>query len=110
MGRGRPPKAAEPTTPGGEILADNIRARAAVVFSAYPNETDWIDRLARRANVGNETVRRMVKGIGSPRLDNVESIANALGVSLTDLLGASGVPTSAPGGAEEGALRRRSHR
>jgi transcriptional regulator with XRE-family HTH domain len=65
---------------------DNIRALAVQVFPRHPNETEWMLRLAKRAGIGKESVRRMVKGIGSPRLDNVEAVAHALGVSLTDLL------------------------
>jgi transcriptional regulator with XRE-family HTH domain len=91
---------------------DNIRYLAASVFVQHPNETDWIAKLAKRAHIGEETVRRMVKGIGSPRLDNVESVATALGVSLTDLLGtqlrSQGAPTSTtdPPVVDEGSLQR----
>jgi len=86
---GRPPKAAQPTTPGGMILRENVYYLAPRVFRKARNETEWKQELARRSGVGAETIRRIVRGEGSPRLDNVEALASALGVSLIRLLDAS---------------------
>lgn len=85
---GRPPKAAQNTTPAGRILADNIRHLAALTWPDKPGETEWLIALGRRSGVGKETVRRMVKGIGHARLDNIEAVAHAFSVSLIDLLSA----------------------
>lgn len=86
---GRPPKAAQPTTPGGMILRENINYLAPRVFRKARNETEWKYELAKRSGIGAETIRRILRGEGSPRLDIVESLASALGVSLVQILDAS---------------------
>ena len=70
-----------------------------LVFPRAANETARIKSLAKRANLGPETIRTALKGERNPTLTVIEQIAGGLGVSLQQLF--SPVPIeflpSAPG-------------
>lgn len=56
---------------------------------AYPTcerQSDQIEQLAKRCGVGEETIRKALKGESSPRLQTMTMIAVGPGVSIVDLL------------------------
>ena len=87
---GRPRKAARPVrTPKdviGEILASNIRRRMAEAYRSQPTETAQIEALASATGIAKETIRRILIRDVSPRLDNVQMIAIALGATVAEML------------------------
>ena len=82
---GRPPKSTQ-LTGLQKVLADNIRLRMIGAFPAATNESEQMVALAAKSGVAKETIRRTLVGQTSPRLDIVESLARALGVSAATLL------------------------
>lgn len=87
---GRPKKPAAPVrTPKdaiGEILATNVRELMERVYRGETNETDRSERLAKASGVSKETIRRILTRDVSPRLDNIQMLAIALGTTTSDLL------------------------
>jgi transcriptional regulator with XRE-family HTH domain len=79
---GRPQKHAE-LTGVASILARNILLRLPGAFPSATNQTGQIKLLAKKSGVAAETIRRILKGEVSPRLDNLEAIARAFGTSVS---------------------------
>jgi transcriptional regulator with XRE-family HTH domain len=70
----------------GAILASNIRRLMAEVYRSQANETAQIAELARSSGIAKETIRRILARDVSPRIDNVQMLAIALGSTASDLL------------------------
>lgn len=86
MTAGRPQKAVTPKDIIGQILIDNVKARWHRAFSAASSDKERLEHLARRSGVGKETLRKMMKGEQSPRIDTVDKVARALGTTCDELL------------------------
>lgn len=88
MGRPRKPPAPVRTPKDviGQILAANIRELMEEVYSAESNETERSQKLANASGVSKETIRRILGREVSPRLDNIQMIAIALGTDTANLL------------------------
>ncbi|MFM0283208.1 helix-turn-helix transcriptional regulator [Paraburkholderia sediminicola] len=71
------------------VLATNLRK----AMATHPT-LDTQMRLAQRSGMSQRTVGRMLNGEVDPQLGHVEAVAEALGVTVTDLLTdySSGVP------------------
>lgn len=82
---GRPPKLPQ-LTGINKVLSDNIRLRMVGAFPAASTDTERIAALAAKAGIAPETIRRIVVGETNPRLDNIEAIAVAFGVTAAVLL------------------------
>lgn len=70
----------------GEILAVNIRNLMSEVYRTQEHETARIAALASSSGVAKETIRRILARDVSPRVDNVQMLAMALGVTVGELL------------------------
>ncbi|CAE6693105.1 hypothetical protein LMG22931_00467 [Paraburkholderia nemoris] len=68
-------------TPIRTVLATNLRQ----AMAAHPT-LDTQMRLAQRSGMSQRTVGRMLNGEVDPQLGHVEAVAEALGVTVTDLL------------------------
>lgn len=79
---GRPQKHAE-LSGVASVLARNILLRLPGAFPEAHNQTGQIKLLAKKSGVAAETIRRILKGEVSPRLDNLEAIARAFGTSVS---------------------------
>lgn len=66
-------------------------ASAMVARGFVHHERPSSSALARKAGLANETVRRMVLGIGTPEQVNVSRVADALGVARVKVSGWCGV-------------------
>lgn len=86
MGAGRPQKAVTPKDIISQILIDNVEARWRAVFPHAGSDKDRLEALSRRSGVGKETLRMMMKGVQSPRIDTVDKVARALGTTCASLL------------------------
>lgn len=87
---GRPPKISTPKDIIGQVLSENIAQWLPVTFPRAPNRTAQIEALAKRSGVAEETIRRIMTGEVSPRLDNIDAIARALGTTASKLLSTDG--------------------
>lgn len=87
---GRPRKQPRPVrTPKdviGEILASNVRRLMCAVYRDREHETAQIEALANSSGISKETIRRILARDVSPRIDNVQMLAIALGATAGDLL------------------------
>lgn len=72
------------------VVARNITIRLPGAFPEAPNQTAQIKLLAKRSGVAAETIRRILKGEVSPRLDNLDAIAQAFGISVSILTSKTG--------------------
>lgn len=88
---GRPQKVVTPKDIIGQILIDNIEARWYRAFPLASTHKERLEALAKRSGVGKETLRKMMKGDQSPRIDTVDKVARALGTSCDVLLRVSHV-------------------
>ncbi|TCK96269.1 Cro/C1-type helix-turn-helix DNA-binding protein [Paraburkholderia sp. BL9I2N2] len=68
-------------TPIRAVLATNLRQ----AMAAHPT-LDTQMRLAQKSGIAQRTVGRMLNGEVDPQLGHVERVAEALGVTVTDLL------------------------
>lgn len=67
------------------VVARNILMRLPGAFPSATNQTAQIKQLAKKSGVAAETIRRILKGEVSPRLDNLDAIAQAFGITVSTL-------------------------
>lgn len=82
----RPTKVVTPKDIIGQILIDNVTARWEKAFPRATTDKARLEALASRSGAGKETLRMMMKGERSPRIDTVDKVARALGTSAAELL------------------------
>lgn len=82
----RPRTPASPTSPAMEHFIANVWALLPVSFPLDSTDTDRIEALAKRAGVGQETVRRALKGDAKSRVDTLEKVSGALGAVLAQMV------------------------
>lgn len=85
MGRPRVPAKAKGTVEA--LIGQQLRAWVALAFPdrKYATYTKKIEALAKRSGVGKETIRNILQGSQSARIDNLYSIVEALGRTMTEL-------------------------
>jgi len=83
---GRPRKPPQFDNPLSALIAEHVEAGLTRYFGKYRTRTLQIEALATRASVGEETIRRMLVGEGSPSVDNLESVAKAMGADAATFL------------------------
>lgn len=86
FGMGRPRKKVQPKGVLEEQLGYQLRAWMEQALKRYPSQTRQIDILSKRSGVGPETIRQIMNGRQSARVNTLQAITAALGWSLTDLL------------------------
>ena len=105
---GRPRKPVSHGNPNVLIVRQNIERRMAEIWRTESTITKRLDRLQRASGVGAETVRRFLAGGGSIGLDNLISIAEAMGISMPDLF--TDAEAKSSNGSEIGRIARELHR
>lgn len=83
MGRPRTPK--NPKDPVSAILSENLEERIRAAYPKILGETDRYKKLAAVSGVGKETIRSIVKGERSARVDILAQLAAALSTTVRDL-------------------------
>lgn len=87
MGRRRKPLKSK-----GQLEAEvgmRLRSWMALALRKFGSETRQIEVLAKRSGVGKETIRKIIYGAQSARIDNLSSLATGLGRTLVELFSES---------------------
>lgn len=82
---GRPRKRVQPKGELEEQLGHQLRAWMAQSLKKYQGQTRQIDVLSKRSGVGKETIRQIMNGRQTARVNNLQAITAALGRTLTEL-------------------------
>lgn len=84
-GMGRPRKKVPAKGQLEERLGRQLRTWMGQALRKYGHQTRQIDVLSKRSGVGKETIRQILNGRQSARVNNLQAIAAALGWTLADL-------------------------
>lgn len=68
------------------ILIENLKIRLKARFPQAKNPTEQLRKLKEKAGPGAETVRKIIRGEQTPRLDTLQRIAEVFAVGAWELL------------------------
>lgn len=96
--------------PIAAILGENIRKQLPRAFKHAKTETDQIEALHKRCGIAAETIRRIIVGKVSPRVNSLDILARAMGTHAWELLksGDDAEIMSSPADKKTEPLQRRS--